>query len=135
MKNVLNTIMKVILGEYKFTPTKFNRQSSNSDLFDGWDVFIQDAYRSLSNKAKANEFNKEHQASNYEVEMRSTIAGELFRRTNIHPNLDDIKQIEHEAAMFIDYTRQLAYMVFLYEDKLKQYHKAKNIALQFMQPA
>lgn len=104
----------------KIAGTPFQSRPSNSDIFDGWDVFVNDAISKVRKGENSYGWNDTHGALNYEAELASTIAGELFRRTGAHPNMQTLIQLERDAAQSIDYPRQLAFLVFKYEAECRE---------------
>lgn len=126
VKRIISNFLFPASGKKHFKPTKFTTRSTNSDIFDGWDVFMQDAVTQLQRKRGAFNYIPEQQAIQYEIDIRKTIGGEIYRRTGIHPDLNTIKQLEVEASGHIDYPRQLAYLVYRYEDSLVQQNKTNT---------
>jgi primosomal protein N'' len=124
MRTTLQRTVKAVTNffvAYKgFTPTSFNRKASTSALFDGWDAFIHDTAKNLRNQTDAFEFVSEQQSVNYEINLRAAIAQRIKERIGIEPDPLVIKNLEHTAAMDLDYERQLAYNVYRYEEQLSQ---------------
>lgn len=114
----LNAIANLFSGIKKFRPVPLQIRSTNSDIFDGWDVFVRDSISDLRKRDGVFNYDESRDSLVYEAELASMIAGEVYRRKGVHSDLATLVQLERQASGHIDYPRQLAYLVFKYEEEL-----------------
>jgi hypothetical protein len=95
-----------------------NIDDEPKDKLNGWYDFIADTVPSLKRKAGAMDYVPGTGLCKYEVELQKTIAGHIFFRTGRHPNLEQIIELEHDAATNYNHIKQLAYNCMMYEAQL-----------------